>query len=367
MYNWNTEQFKEELKNIVNIDSGTAYEEGVARVEDYFAKEFSALGLTIKEFDNKTRLEARTHDEEDFDVMLVGHMDTVFDQGTCAARPYTENGNLAYGPGVADMKAGLMAALYLVRKLREERPDIRVCVAFSGDEETGSERSHQWFEELAAHAKYALVLEPGRANNGFVRSRKGCMDIVAEFHGIASHAGVAPEKGASAILEMARWITELSALQNLEIGTSVSAGVVNGGTASNVIPDYAKAVFDVRVTDINEIAKIKNKVNELNSSVSVKGVTVDVRFDCEIPPMTPTPVTQQLIDKINQTAAELGMPISWVDTGGVSDANCISGAGAPVLCGCGPCGGELHSDKEYLELDTIETRLNLLYSLIISM
>lgn len=364
MYNWNIELFRHEMEEIVNIDSGTSFTEGVGTVGRTLAAKFEAEGFTVKEYDDFTRLEIRTHKEEDFDILLIGHMDTVFPVGTVAARPYTEKDGFAYGPGVADMKSGLIAILHLMRRFREEKPDLKICAALNGDEETGSYASKDWLRSLAGHGRYAFVFEPGRNGTAFVRSRKGCMDIMVKFHGIASHAGGAPEKGANAITEMARWITELTALQNLAIGTSVSAGLVKGGTASNVIPDYAEVIFDIRITDINEMEKIRNKAAELAQSISVPGVTADVLISSGSPPMTPSAATLEIVEKMNAAAEELGIEISWVDTGGVSDANNIAPVGIPVLCGCGPVGGDFHSEKEFLDISSIEKRLNLMYNLL---
>lgn len=156
-------------------------------------------------------------------------------------------------------------------------------------------------------------------------------------------------------------------MQNLEIGTSVNAGVVRGGTAPNVVPDFAEVKFDVRVKDPAELDRIKAKAEELKNSVSVPGVTAEPVFSGECQPMNPSEVTQMLIDRLNSVAKELNLEIGWADTGGVSDANNIACLGVPTICGCGPCGGGLHSDAEFMDLSSIEKRLNLMYELIVSL
>lgn len=365
MTNWNIEKFRRELEEIVNIDSGSSNREGVGRIGKYMARRLSDCGLSVKTYDDFTRIEARTHtDCEAFDVLLVGHMDTVFPDGTAAARPYTEKSGIAYGPGVCDMKAGLIMILHLLRAISSENHELRLCAALNGDEETGSANSKDWLRSLSLNSRYALVFEPGRNGTAFVRSRKGCMDVEIDFHGKSSHAGVDPEKGANAILEMARWITALSELQNLDKGTSVSAGIVSGGSASNVIPDSAHVSFDIRYTSADEMNRIKAKLEELSDNISVSGVTADVKIPSFSMPMTPSAATYKLIEALNTIAAELEIEISWADTGGASDANNISGAGVPVICGCGAVGGGMHSDKEFLELDSIEKRLNIIYKLL---
>ena len=361
---WNIETFRKELSDIVNMDSGTADLEGVGRVGRYLKEQFEEAGLFVTMYDGDTRLEARTHKGEDFDVMLVGHMDTVFPKGTAAQRPYKEKDGLAHGPGVADMKGGLIEVLHLVRRLKKEKPGLKICVAFDGDEETGSERGKDWLMELAGHTKYAFVFEPGRPVNCFVKNRKGCSDLKVIFHGKASHAGVAPEAGASVTVEMARWITALTSLQDLAAGTSVNAGMVRAGTASNVIPDYGEASFDFRFTDPAAYEKIKAVTRQLAESVSVPGVMVEYRFSSPFMPMNPSAVTEELMHRVDEAAVKMGIENGWVATGGVSDANHIAGLGIPTICGCGPCGSNLHSEEEYMELPSIEVRLNLMYSLL---
>lgn len=361
---WNIEEYRRELKEIVNLDSGSRNLEGIRKVCRILRDKLADAGMRTETFDDGTRLQAWNHSEDDYDILLVGHMDTVFPDGTAAQRPYEESGGYAHGPGVADMKGGLILVLHLVRRLLEERPDLKLCVAFNSDEEIGSGRSKDWLQALGRRSKHAFVFEPGRAGSCFVKSRKGCMDIAARFHGKASHAGIAPDKGASAVVEMARWITALTSLQNLEAGTSVNAGLVKGGTASNVIPDYAEAVFDVRVTDPAELQRVKDRAEELAASVQVEGVTVELNFSGECMPMNPSEVTMDMMRKLDQAAAELGLEIGWAATGGTSDANHIAGLGVPTICGCGPCGGNLHSEEEFLRLSSVEERLNLMYRLL---
>ena len=294
-------------------------------------------------------------------------MDTVFPKGTAAERPYREEGNLAYGPGVADMKAGLILAIHLAQRLREERPGLRICFAFNSDEEIGSGRSKTWLQGLAKHTRYAFVFEPGRLNNGFVRSRKGGADLEVSFQGIAAHAGVAPEKGANALVEMARWITELTALQDFDAGTSITAGIASGGTAVNVVAEHAQVKLDIRFKNPGEIERIRETVSRLQQNPVVSGVSAGVVFKDVVMPMNPSEVTEQLMEKMNQAASGLGQSICWIDTGGVSDANHIASLGVPTLCGCGPVGNDMHSSGEYLELDTIEKRLELMYRLIVQL
>ena len=360
---WNIEQFRKDLEYVVNIDSGSFDRDGVAEGGKFFEEKCKAMGLITKVNDETQTLEARTHEDGPIDILMLGHMDTVFPKGTVAERPYREEGNLAYGPGVADMKAGLLIMTTLTERLKKEYPDMRICLAFNGEEEIGSLRTRDWMISLGKQSRHAFVFEPGRAGGAMVMKRKGNIDLILKFHGVASHAGIAPEKGFSAVTEMAHWIIELNKMQNLEVGTSVNVGLVKGGTASNVVPDYAECMVDLRFERMEEMEKVQARVAELEKNLFVPNVTVDVEYQGIFGPMNPSDATKALIEKTNAKAAELGQTIEWVATGGVSDANHIGALGVPTLCGCGPVGGNTHNQAEFLELDTIEQRLDLFYAL----
>ena len=360
---WNLEQFRKDLETVVNIDSGTADRDGVKAVGDFFEDKCKAMGFVTKRDPQTLTLEARSREDAPIDILMLGHMDTVFPRGTVAERPYREEGNLAFGPGVADMKAGLLVMTTLAERLTKEHPELNLCLAFNGEEETGSLATRDWMIGLGKQSRYAFVFEPGRDGGAMVKKRKGNIDLILKFHGVSSHAGIAPEKGFSAVTEMAHWIIELNKLQDLTVGTSVNVGLVKGGIASNVVPDYAECMVDLRFERMEEMEKVQARVAEMAKSSFVPNVTVDVEYQGIFGPMNPSKVTEALIEKTNAKAAELGQTIGWVATGGVSDANHIAALGVPTLCGCGPVGGNTHNQKEFLELDTIEQRLDLFYAL----
>lgn len=360
---WKIEQLRKDLETIVNIDSGSFDREGVAAVGDFFEKKCKAAGFYTRRDPDTLALEVRTHEDGPIDILMLGHMDTVFPKGTAAERPYREEGNLAFGPGVSDMKAGLLTMTALAERLKADDPELRICLAFNGEEEIGSLATRDWMIQLGKQSRYAFVFEPGRDGGAMVKKRKGNIDLILKFHGVASHAGVAPEKGASAVTEMAQWIVELNKLQDLSIGTSVNVGLIKGGTAANVVPDYAECIVDLRFERMEEMEKVQKRVAELAKTPFVPNVTVDVEYQGIFGPMNPSKATEELIAKTNAKAAELGQTIEWVATGGVSDANHIAALGVPTLCGCGPVGGNSHNQKEYTELDTIQQRLDLFYAL----
>lgn len=368
MKTWNQETYLKELEMLVNMDSGSSYLPGIRRVAEFFQKKYKAMGLDVRLLDSGNAgccLEARNFTGEDIDLLLVGHMDTVFPEGTASERPFTMDAQKAYGPGAADMKSGDLLISRIVETLMEDCPDLHICIAHNGDEETGSVYSKEWLQSLAKKSRYCMVFEPGRPGGTFVSKRKGSAEYRVSFQGIAVHAGVEPEKGANAIVEMAHWICELSGMSNYQVGTSVNAGVVKGGTASNVVAEQAVCLFDIRFESTDELLKIKDRMEALSRNTKVEKVTVNAEELSYCAPMVETPQSEKMMEILKEVSKELHMEIAFVSTGGSSDANNISEAGTPVLDGCGPCGANLHSDKEYLLLDSIQKRYELLVTTIL--
>ena len=195
------ESYLQDLENLVNIDSGSHDRAGVLKVSEFFAEEFKKLGWKVSshEVDDALAPCLEIHSPgagDTFDILILGHMDTVFPKGTVAERPFRIEDGRAYGPGVMDMKAGDLYALYLARTLHETGEDMpSICVAFNSHEEIGSRKARPWIEALAAKSKRAFILEPGRVNGDLVYERKGCSRYHLEFHGKAAHSGVDPQNG----------------------------------------------------------------------------------------------------------------------------------------------------------------------------
>ncbi len=366
MYEWDVKKFREEMEYIVNIDTGSYVLDGISELQRYMAEQFENLGLSVKEYDDYNRISATTPLAENYDVMFIGHCDTVFPDGTAKERPYSEScdGKYAYGPGVADMKSGLVSILTLVRRLIKEKPDLKLAVALNGDEEISSVKSKDFLKEIAGKSKYAFVFEPGRKDNGFVRSRKGLIELELICHGKKAHAGNSPEQGSSAILEAAHCIVELCGCQDLERGLSINAGIVEGGIADNVIPDFCKVIFDIRYKCDEDMEYIRNKIEQLSECAFVPGVTKEFNYESIWPPLDITDGTMKLINKVETYAGEIGQKVTWVDAGGCSDANNISGKTEYILDGCGPEGGNMHAEDEYLVIGSISERLDLMYKII---
>lgn len=364
---FNKDEYIRDLETLVNMDSGSDDIEGLNRVADFLCEKYESIGLVPKRVQQgvhgRPYIEVYTHPEADnVDVLFLGHIDTVFEHGTAANRPFTmsEDGKWAYGPGVGDMKAGDLLAFHLTRALREECPDLRICVCHNSDEEIGSEDSEASMQAVAARSRYGFVLEPGRIGGHFVYQRKGVADIVISCHGIASHAGNAPKDGASAILAMADIIQKMHALTDFETGLTVNAGVVRGGSASNVVAAECEAVFDVRYTSFEQLAGFEAALDAICAAPAVDRVTATWKKQSQMPPMEPNENTQIMMELLGAEAEKMGIRPEFLSVGGASDGSLLSEMGCAVMDGCGPESDKYHSDDEFMRVDSIEERFHLL-------
>jgi glutamate carboxypeptidase len=299
-------------------------------------------------------------------AMLVAHLDTVYPVGVAAERPLRREGGRLLGPGSADNKSGLLSGLYAAEALAELAPEsfAALSVVCGGDEETDSRASGAMLRALAPGHDLALVLEAGRENGDIVSARKGNGLFSLEVTGRAAHAGVEPEKGASAVLALARQIVALQALNGVRPGVTVNVGVIGGGTVPNAVPDRAWAQVDVRVTAPEDMAPVEAAIRVIAAEEAVAGTTTRVSDGWGFPPMARTPAIEQLVALAQGCARELGFELRDAATGGVSYANLLAGAGLPVLDGLGPVGGEDHSPREYIDAGSIVPRTALLALLV---
>ncbi|WP_305371025.1 M20 family metallopeptidase [Photobacterium leiognathi] len=359
------DSYLEELRPLINVDCGTLTVEGINFIADTMAQKYQELGWHIKRVDcgiAGTGLEIRNKPEaEHIDAMLIGHMDTVFPVGTAAARPMTTDETKAYGPGVSDMKSGLLNILYALRGLEQATLDkLSICVCMNPDEEIGSLHSEAWLKNVAVNAKHVFVAEAARADGSLVKARKGMARYRLGFHGKAAHAGNEPENGRSAISEMAHWIIAINELTNFESGTTFNVGVVKGGAGANIVPDFAEAIVDVRFWDNDEYAAADEKIRALCETPFTADVKVVVEREAHKPSMVPSPQTELLMAQVEAIGKDLGIDITWQAVGGGSDANLTAVLGVPTLDGLGPIGAGFHSADEWLDLTSIEPRIRLL-------
>jgi glutamate carboxypeptidase len=368
------DQFIADLETIVNIDSGSELPEGLAAVRAFFDDRFSRIGWRTRKHDFSGArvpcLEVTTPNvnqpDAPLDFLFLGHMDTVFPAGTVASRGFSINGDRAMGPGVCDMKGGLVTMLHVAETMTRLKllGDVSIGMAFNSDEEVGSRGSRKWFEDMAKRSKRVLVFEPCRATGHRILHRKGGGGYTVSCHGRAAHAGAAPEKGANAVVELAHQVLKIADLARLDLGTTVSVTTLSGGTADNVIPDFAKAEVDVRYAVIEEAGRIQQAFEQLPDNTSVEGVQVRVKGELSRVPMVPSEKTQQLWDRMAAIGENLGMEMKLTTTGGCSDGNFTATLGVPTIDAMGPMGGDAHSPEEYLELGSIVPNIRLICEVI---
>jgi glutamate carboxypeptidase len=363
--------FLDELARLVNVDCGSYTKSGVDEVGDWTAARFDALGADVVRHAHDslggTVVATWAGPRDGPSVLLIGHMDTVFAAGTAAERPFTIKNGIATGPGVTDMKSGLLAGLHAVQALQSlgPLPFRRLVFVANPDEEIGSPSSSPIIRDLATEADVCLVLECARENGDIVSARKGTFDLRLTVSGRAAHAGVEPEKGRSAILEAARLVGDLHALNDRWPGVTANVGVISGGTRPNVVAERCVLELDLRATVAEHLDAARGAVDEIAGRTVVPDVTVSVEESSGHRPMEKLERSGRLVDHTIALADRLGFSLKDTTTGGASDANTTSGMGIPTLDGLGPVGGNDHSPAEYLEVDSIVPRTTLLAALLL--
>jgi glutamate carboxypeptidase len=295
-------------------------------------------------------------------ILLLGHLDTVWPLGTLKSMPCRVSGGRLSGPGSLDMKAGVAIALTAVEILAEARALSReIILLLTGDEEVGSPVSRPFIERIAAQCAAVYVLEPAQGL-AYKTARKGTAQWRVEIKGVAAHAGVDFEKGASALRELARVIETVSGWTDLKRGLTVSAGVAGGGTRINVIPAEAFAEFDVRIARRADARRIVRKFAALKPSD--KRCTLSITGGINRPPMERTRSTIRLFERARTLAREIGLDLQEAATGGASDGNFTSALGIPTLDGMGAVGEGAHAPHESILIDHLAPRTALLAGLI---
>jgi glutamate carboxypeptidase len=365
-------EFLGELETMVNIDCGSYTPAGVDRIADLCEQRFLDHGWEVDR-----RPHAGTPRLGDLvigtlrgaggpSVLLVGHTDTVFDEGTVAERPFTVEGDVARGPGVSDMKAGLLAGFFATHVLQDVGFDSFGTVTYvcNPDEEIGSPFSGPIIRELAPAHDAALVLEGARANGDIVSARKGITDFTITIEGRAAHAGVEPEKGRNAILQAAQTILALQRLNDRWPGVTSNVGVVRGGTRSNVVAERCELHVDLRSTENATLEEAELEVQRICADPVVPDVRIMVDVHGWHRPMEKGEGGRRLVDIAVGAASELGFELHDAATGGASDANTTSSAGTPTIDGLGPVGGDDHGPAEWMDLTSVVPRTALLAAII---
>ena len=367
--------YLDDLRTIVNIDSGTYTKSGIDRVGAYLQDRFQSFGFSTsfdkqQQYGDNLVATRQGRNPNGPRVLLIGHIDTVFSEGEVAKRPFAlsqRNGmHIATGPGVLDMKSGVLIGLYGLHLLAEEGADNYQSVTFicNSDEEIGSPGSKPLIEEIARQSNAVIVLEPGRAISTVVSSRRGSGQYRVEVHGVSAHAGVEPQRGRNAIHELSYQIQAMQALNGTIPGTTLSVGIVRGGERTNIVPDFAYCEMDVRVSDKAGLDAIEAAMRRVVSKTTIEGTTATLSGDMRCMPFERSQRNASLVQLAKDAGRELGLNIEDLGSGGASDANTTSGMGIPTIDGLGAGGGLAHNPGEYIELDYLPVRIALLTELV---
>jgi glutamate carboxypeptidase len=372
------EQYKDEalklLERLVNIDSGSGYEPGLTQVRDITIDELKKLGATIEIIpntapDKSSHVVATLNGTGKAKILLMAHMDTVFKEGSAAARPFRIKDGRAYGPGVMDDKGGIVVGLYALKVLKNLNFTDYAQITFLLDasEETGSTAATELIQNVAKQHDVTLNLEPGRPADGLVVWRKGSATAVVEVKGKASHAGVAPELGRNAAMEAAHQILQLGKLGDAEKKTTINFTVLNAGDRVNVIPDQATAKADVRAAVPEEFDRIEKDLARVSADKLIPETEVTTHLLRGLPPMPQTPESDKLVAMAQGIYAEIGKTLTIEGSGGAADASLSAGVGVPTLDGFGIVGGNIHTPEEYAEVDSVSPRIYLLTRMIMAL
>lgn len=363
-------QYIEELRELCAIDSDSYHKPGLDEMALFLAARMRGLGMhaTIIERESwGNDLLGVLHGNGGANVLLLGHIDTVYPVGIAAARPVRVEGDLVYGPGVCDMKGCILSAIYAIEALVATHynafGEIRfLCVS---DEEINTRHSQDIMQQACDNAQGALVLEAARSNGDIVSARKGHTWYKLTAQGRSAHAGVEPEKGHNAVVELAHQIMQFQNLNGWREGITINAGVISGGTLPNVVPDLAQAQFDLRFLHDEDRIATERRFHELMMQKRIPNVELTLeRAPDSKAPMVQTPEGLKLAHQANLIANLLGFSVHHVLTGGASDASFATSHGVPALDGLGPIGGRDHSPDEYLVLSSVAPRTALLAGLI---
>ncbi|HSO76794.1 MAG TPA: M20 family metallopeptidase, partial [Blastocatellia bacterium] len=333
------------------------------------AEKLAAMGAEVELFSHPSfgaTLRARYNvaEEPTRQLLVVGHLDTVWPLGTLAERPFRIVDGRAFGPGIFDMKAGVAVAAFAMRAIKELGRKTRrpVTMLMTCDEETGSHFSREIIEDEARTATAALVLEPPIPGGTIKTGRKGVGEFELVIRGKPAHAGNDPRAGINAITEMAHQILAINKLVDYEKGTTLNVGVVRGGVLSNVIAAEARASIDMRFQSEEEGVRVSEAMGSLKPMLN--GARLEVRGGINRPPLVRTPEIARLFDHAKQLAAELDYELKEGSVGGGSDGNFIAAMGVPVLDGLGVDGAGAHAEHEHIIIEDIPRRASLLARLI---
>jgi len=349
------------LEKLVTTQSGSHNVQGVNRMGRRVAEVFADSAFNVSTVSGKGTgdhlvVRSRACDGKRPQVLMVGHMDTVFPADT-AFTGYSDDGEHCHGPGVIDMKGGLVAGIYALKALEHcgDLESLPLAFIFNSDEEIGSPSSRELIREEAARSIFAFVLECGGASGEVVTGRKGNLTLRIAVKGRAGHAAFAGPDKASAILEMARKVIAIEALNQPERGISANVGTIRGGIGANTVPDRATARVDFRFVHPDDQAKLAERAGAIVATAGTAGTIASLEVLTERPPM-PSAGNESLYRAVARAAASAGPVPAAEHRKGVSDANIIASEKVPVIDGFGPLGARDHSEEEYMVRKSLPER-----------
>jgi len=354
------------IRELVECESPTGHAPGLKRFADLFSRQVKDVARVRVWPGGHLRCEfALPGSKKQGQILALGHSDTVWPLGTLKTMPFRQTRGRLWGPGVLDMKTGLVFFVFAMRILREMDVPVqrKVILQINSDEETGSESSRPLTEEIARRSAAVLVLEPGTGLEGMVKTaRKGVGDYQVTVRGRAAHAGLDFEKGANAVVEMARQIQRVTGFTRLDRGITVSPGVIHGGTRSNVVPAECHVEIDVRAPRTIDARYLERCFASLKPFD--KRCTVEVTGGLNRPPMERSAATRKLFGTARDLAAEIGVDLEESASGGGSDGNFTAALGIPTLDGLGAVGEGAHAPHESVLINRIVDRTALLAKLV---
>lgn len=351
------------LRDVVNIDSGSYDKTGVDAVGVQFEKHFADHGIeTWREphdvFGDAIHALVAKPGSNEKPILLMGHRDTVFPKGEVSHRPFTIEGHRAHGPGVADMKAGLVINVFVAAALKTfgcAPCPIRLLI--TADEEIGSPSSRPIIEREGRLARAVYNSEPGRPSGNITTGRKGGVFMRFEIAGKAAHSGNNFGDGISAIGELAHKIVQIHALTDMAKGITLNVGLVSGGQSVNTTAPHAEGHIDMRYIDPADRARIMTAIETIIGTPTVDGTTAKLHINGEFLPLVQSDSSKVMFDAYRAAASDAGLPkLDGEFAGGCADSGFTASVGTPTLCGLGPVGGNVHTPLEWLDLDSIVPR-----------
>src|SRR5262245_35047896 len=350
------------LGEVVNLDSGSYDKAGVDAVGARFIRFFREQGMQTnieahERFGDAIHVRLDDKPTNERPIVLMGHRDTVFPKGEVARRSFRVEGGRAYGPGVVDMKGGLVLNAFVMAAFKRFGGAPAPLVGLiTSDEEIASPSSRPIIERVGRAARCVFNSEPGRPSGNVVTLRKGGVFLSFEVIGKAAHSGGNFEKGISAIGELAHKIVALHHLTDLKAGITVNVGLVRGGQSVNTTAPSAEGQIDLRYVRPEQRAQMLAAVQAVIDDATIPGTNAQLEIKGEFLPVTATPEADALFQCYQAAAADAGLPVAGEFSGGCADSGFTAAVGCPTLCGVGPVGGNAHTAEEYLEVDTLVRR-----------